>query len=143
MSLTPRDEEIKESQGLHDDGYDQGLWRIHLSQIFKTILIIDAIPVLATLAGIFYGANHLVQGTASTILTFIASSLDGCNQKIIRIYFSESQDSKLGEKLKEGSDDKGKARANRAKLVEEASISGLRVAEWCRQKTINEKTFLR
>jgi hypothetical protein len=38
---------------------------------------------------------------------------------------------------------RGRRRADWARLVEEQSSSGLRVAEWCRQKTINEKTFRR
>lgn len=38
---------------------------------------------------------------------------------------------------------RGRRRADWAKLVGEQNSSGLRVAEWCRQKTINEKTFRR
>ena len=34
-------------------------------------------------------------------------------------------------------------RSSRVSPVQEQSNSGLRVAEWCRQKTINEKTFRR
>ena len=34
-------------------------------------------------------------------------------------------------------------RSRRVSLVQEQSNSGLRVSEWCRQKSVNEKTFRR
>lgn len=34
-------------------------------------------------------------------------------------------------------------KSRRDSLVQEQSNSGLRVAEWCRQKSVNEKTFRR